>query len=72
MILDIDLGQEVAKNRIGLISVTSVDHVSAVAPQNRKAQVLKHLLIMYCYDFLLKSMSLFYCGQLILVSGVGL
>ena len=26
MILDLDLGQEVAKNRIGLISVTSVDH----------------------------------------------
>ena len=27
MILNLDLGQEVAKNRIGLISVTSVDHV---------------------------------------------
>ena len=26
MILDLDLGQEVVKNRIGLISVTSVDH----------------------------------------------
>ena len=27
MILDLDLGQEVAKNRLGLISVTSLDHV---------------------------------------------
>ena len=26
MILDLDLGQEVAKNRLDLISVTSVDH----------------------------------------------
>ena len=26
MILDLDLGQQVAKNRLGLISVTSLDH----------------------------------------------
>ena len=55
MILDRDLGQEVAKNQLGLISITSVDHGWMML--NVKHSIcLSHKFIISCQEMFDKTL----------------